>query len=664
MQPAQSRRYRILEVLGSGGFGTVYRAEVLTVTGLRREVALKVLNANAAQNEDAAKRLRDEARILSNLNHFGIVRVDDLLQLDGRWTMVMELVHGVDCSRILRGHGPPPPSVSLDIAAAVARTLHAVSKATGPDGARLLLVHRDVKPANILLTHGGAVKLLDFGVARAEVESREAETQQAYVMGSLPYLAPERYGFEDTPAGDVYALGCVLYELFVGKRFGRTHPSRRQHRTKLRDGLHEAWESIPTEMREDLLPILGEALAYEGDDRPAPRDFAARIEALRHRASGPPLADWAESVVGGMLAAPQEAESDDLCGRVLTENLSAESMAGPIEDFDGQVSDDQGLLPVTSEPELTIPEMAPTTEERPRPVEDPPAVEDPRAVEEPDPVSEAPPAVSGGHAASGGHAVSGEHEVSGAHEPDPGDEPSVRPRLSDQPTMPVPDDRAPDKSAAPLLALGAGVLGLLGLLAVIAVGYGLSGDTVVEPERPSLEEVMEEVGEQERRVPELEFGAVGADDIVEEIEVRVPPDGDVVAPTPMTQPSRDSGILDDDEPPITTGAKTASGSAASTKTTTESTAQSGGTKTPTTEVPEVAAASGRLEIHGDAEFVTVRGPGGSSRVTGGVELEEGTYTLFPSFPGGYTVPGPSVPVKAGETLNIRCSSATKSCVAE
>ena len=115
MQPTPSRRYRILSVLGAGGFGTVYRAELITSGGLRREVALKVLNERAAANDQAAARLRDEARILSSLHHGGIVRVDDLVQLDGRWTMVMELVRGIDLDRLLETSGPLPVSVALEL---------------------------------------------------------------------------------------------------------------------------------------------------------------------------------------------------------------------------------------------------------------------------------------------------------------------------------------------------------------------------------------------------------------------------------------------------------------------------------------------------------------------------------------------------------------------
>jgi len=626
MQPAQGRRYRILEVLGSGGFGTVYRAEVVTVTGLRREVALKVLNEAAAQNDDAAKRLRDEARILSNLNHFGIVRVDDLLQLDGRWTMVMELVRGVDCSRILRHNGPPPSSVCLDIASRVARTLHAVSKATGPKGERLSLVHRDVKPANILLTEGGAVKLLDFGVARANVDSREAETQQAYVMGSLPYLAPERYGFEDTPAGDVYALGCVLYELFVGKRFGRTKPSRKAHRSKMREGLHEAWEVLQSEVREDLLPILGEALAFEGSDRPAPRDFAARIEALRHRVSGPTLADWAEREVGLLLTKRDELEPDDLCGRVLTENLSAESMAGPLEDLDEY------------QPEFTVPEMAPLpTDERPAVEEEPaserptqvlPSTEDTLDEDVQDDLSEDLEEDDGGVAFT------------------PVVEPSEeRPRLSEQPTAPVPEHRAPESphtpgSKSPMLVLGVGVWAMLLLLVVAAVAVWFNTRPEPQPiEKPSLTDVMEEVQEEPEEFEELEeieFGDIGEVEIVQELPL--PPDGEVDVverpkPTPRVVDTGGSEPVELDEP------------------------EEPG------EAEEPAVVS-RIQLHGDAEFVTVRGASGSERVVGSAALEPGTYQTFPSFPGGYTVPGPTVNVPEGGTLNLRCSSASRSCAVE
>ena len=251
--------------------------------------------------------------------------------LDGRWTMVMELVPGVDVERLLVERGPLPAKVALSILEKVATSLWAVNQAQGPDGEELSLIHRDVKPANLLVTADGDVKLLDFGVARAELAEREAHTQQAFVMGSMPYMAPERYNFQDLHAGDVYGLGCCLYEMLLCERFGRTRPNLDRHVDRVRKALHRAWDRLDEELREPVLELLGEMLAFDPALRPSAEQVAARALELRRRAEGPSLNQWAQGVVPAALTARDEVEPDALCGQVMTE---ATSLGGASEDED------------------------------------------------------------------------------------------------------------------------------------------------------------------------------------------------------------------------------------------------------------------------------------------------------------------------------------------
>ncbi len=566
MESAQIRRYRILEVLGSGGFGTVYRAEMSTDSGLRREVALKVLNEDTAGNAEAARRLRDEARILSNLNHYGIVRVDDLLQLEGRWTMVMELVNGVDTERLLQAHGPMPLSVSLEVVAEVAQTLNAAWRSPGPEGRQLGLIHRDIKPANILVTATGGVKLLDFGVARAEIDDREAHTQAAFVMGSLPYLAPERYAFEDLHAGDVYSLGCVLYELLTTRRFGRTRPSEKRHMNKVRQGLHELWEQLPGDRREEVLQILADTLTYDPEHRPSARRLAARVQELRHLVSGPGMVEWAEQRVVPVLAAGPPSARDAMCGRVLTHNLSGESIGAVVP------SEEVELDPEELEPEE--PEVeAPTA---PLPTLQPEAAQPVLQVEPVPPVPPVPATVTEPPPASMAAAPA---DVESAHWP------------------------------ALLLALGAGAFAVM-IIVMVAMSAQPTPQEPTAPVKasgPSLEEVLDDLSEEE------EF-----------------PEPAPVEETPAPRQTGPAILVNRETPPP---------------------------KAPEP-VEEPALPTGRVIVEGDADFVKLRGPGGTADPG---EVPVGTWTLFPSFPGGYTVKGPTITVVEGQTLRLRCSSGDRTC---
>ena len=325
----QGRKYHVLYPLGKGGFGTVYRADVVGEGGFTKSVALKVLNPDMEQVEEVARRFRDEARVLGLIRHRAIVQVDGLVRLANRWTVVMEYVSGVDLHR-LHKQGPMPVGPALEIVGEVAGALEVAYTSAGPDGSPLHLLHRDIKPANIQLTPAGEVKVLDFGIARAEFAGREAATR-SLMFGSEGYMAPERHDFIDGPAGDVYALGVVLWELLTAGTFGRTsaHPSR--HEEKVNTAQHQLWEVTGGD-NEELIRFVGDLLAYEPGDRPTAREVESRLWTLHRAIRGERLREWAERVVPPLMESRKPIKDDELSGSVLTESFGGELLDSPPTD--------------------------------------------------------------------------------------------------------------------------------------------------------------------------------------------------------------------------------------------------------------------------------------------------------------------------------------------
>ena len=287
MTPTQTH-YRITRVVGEGAFGTVYEAERIG-EGLSRRVAMKLLHATHTGHTPIENRLRDEARMLSLINHRAIVRVDDLIRVDNAWCVVMEFVAGADLRHLLDA-GPVPARAALEIAEEVAGALHAAHSQLGPEGNPLRLVHRDIKPENIRVTNQGEVKLLDFGIARADFNAREAATQQGG-LGTLVYMSAERYRGDDTHAGDVYALGVTLFELLTGVPPGSSAADSDRHPPGRK--LRPQWEWLG-ELDPALLECITAMVAPEAEDRPTARECARRLAEMRSHLTGETLEDWAE----------------------------------------------------------------------------------------------------------------------------------------------------------------------------------------------------------------------------------------------------------------------------------------------------------------------------------------------------------------------------------
>ncbi|MEQ1572182.1 MAG: serine/threonine-protein kinase [Myxococcota bacterium] len=285
------RAYRVLGVAGKGGFATVYRAELVGPGGFVRPVALKLSNPEFEHHTEFSQRLRDEARILGMVRHRAIVQVEELALLDGHWAVVMEWVDGADLEWVL-ARSRPPASVTVELTAEIAGALAAAHSATGPDGASLGLVHRDLKPGNVLVTRSGEVKVVDFGVARGAFAAREALTAE-FAFGSPNYMAPERLdglpGEADTAAGDVYGLGVVAYEALLGVRFGKAKPNPRKHAARVEQARREL---LAGRVSLELTELVVEMLGFGPEGRPSAAEVERRARDLRRGMDGPWLSEW------------------------------------------------------------------------------------------------------------------------------------------------------------------------------------------------------------------------------------------------------------------------------------------------------------------------------------------------------------------------------------
>ncbi len=270
-------RYRLTDRIAAGGMGEVWRGiDVL----LNRQVAVKLLPSVREGNESSLARFRAEARYAASLSHPGIARVYDYGESSefGGAYLVMELVDGDPLSAILARNGRLSADATLDIVAQAARALDAAHQAG--------IIHRDIKPGNILIGSGGTAKITDFGIATALRQAQAIHlTQTGMVMGTAMYVSPEQAtGAPVTPASDIYSLGVVAFECLAGRPpFTANEPLAIAYAHK-----HDPVPPLPPDVPPPVVDLVLAMLAKTPDGRPpSVRAVADRAEVLREALLGP-----------------------------------------------------------------------------------------------------------------------------------------------------------------------------------------------------------------------------------------------------------------------------------------------------------------------------------------------------------------------------------------
>ncbi len=298
-EPVSFGRYRLLNLLGEGGMAKVFRAVLAGPMGFEKEVALKRIDTKLTEDERVVKALINEARLGGQLRHKNIVEIYEFNQVDGNYFMAMEYVDGWTLDAVLRScrtNGTKlPPVIICEMLQYVCRGLDYAHSLVAKDGQPLNLVHRDLKPGNIILSREGDVKIMDFGIAKADTNLYKT-TAADVTKGTPIYMSPEQVtGGKLDRRSDLFSMGSILHELttlqvpFVGDNLLAI-----MHAI-LNAEIDEARERVRARVPE-FEPILAKCMARNPDERfqTAKEVEKALREVKRELPPGPTLHEWTE----------------------------------------------------------------------------------------------------------------------------------------------------------------------------------------------------------------------------------------------------------------------------------------------------------------------------------------------------------------------------------
>jgi eukaryotic-like serine/threonine-protein kinase len=311
--------YEVVAQIGAGGMGEVYRAHD---SKLARDVAIKVLPTNFVNDPERLSRFQREARMLAALNHPNIATIFGLEQSGGVTCLVMELVPGETLAERVKA-GPLPIEEALKIAVQIAEALEAAHEKS--------IIHRDLKPANVKLTPEGKVKVLDFGLAKAFAGDgtnddpsnsptlSAAATMQGVILGTASYMSPEQArGKACDKRTDIWAFGCVLYELLTGKQAFHGESTTEILAAVLRE--EPDWQALPASTPVKIRDLLGRCLQKDKTQRL--RDAGdARIEIHEALTAPPSLSPSFAAPVRGTSALGQRTPIFTVLGTLLLGGL-------------------------------------------------------------------------------------------------------------------------------------------------------------------------------------------------------------------------------------------------------------------------------------------------------------------------------------------------------
>lgn len=258
-------KYEIVRPLATGGMAQLYLARIAGIGAFERYVVVKVIMPERAADAMAIKMFLDEARLAASLHHNNIAQVIEVGAENNLHYFVMEYVHGQDLRAILARCGETgrriPLELGLFIVAAAAAGLQHAHDRKGPDGMPLKIVHRDVSPSNVMIDYDGAVKMVDFGIAKAS--ERSAETQAGTIKGKFAYMSPEQCrGLELDRRSDIFALGIILYETTTQQRAFRAE-SDFETMQRIVNGRYRKPTSLYPDFPLGLQAIIERALAVD-----------------------------------------------------------------------------------------------------------------------------------------------------------------------------------------------------------------------------------------------------------------------------------------------------------------------------------------------------------------------------------------------------------------